>query len=266
MPIEHAVQSRAISRNEFYSLDYEIMGLVFSVHRELGRFWNEKIYQNELAHRCQKAGVKNVATEVPIKVSYKDFKKFYYIDLLINDVIYELKTTQALTGEHQKQAINYLLLTDMKCGKLVNMRPRSVQHRFVSTKITSKKRYTFMVDDEHWRELDEESIWLKQIFKKLLNEWGIFLDVNLFYDAIIHFRGGEEAVIKEIEVTNGHYILGKQKTHLLNSNVAFTISSVTKEQKYFEDHLQRMIQYTSLKAMHWINFNYNQVIFKTILK
>ena len=32
----------------------------------MGRFWNEKIYQNELAYRCQKAGFHKVETEVPI--------------------------------------------------------------------------------------------------------------------------------------------------------------------------------------------------------
>ncbi|MFQ5864676.1 MAG: hypothetical protein ACE5IW_05540 [bacterium] len=51
MPIKLSVQSRPISYDDFHSLDYEVMGIVFSIHRDLGRFWNEKIYQNELAYR-----------------------------------------------------------------------------------------------------------------------------------------------------------------------------------------------------------------------
>lgn len=104
------------------------------------------------------------------------------------------------------------------------------------------------------------------MFKKLLDEWGLFLELNLFYEAIEHFRGGEEKVVKEIEVRDGSRILGRQKAHLLNSNITFKLSSVTKDERHFETHLRRFIQYTSLKAIHWINFNHQKVIFKTILK
>jgi len=266
MPIKPAIQTKPISYEEFHALDYEVMALVFSIHRDLGRFWNEKIYQNELAYRCQKAGFENVATEVLIHVSYEDFIKIYKIDLLINNAIYELKTAQTLTGEHEKQTINYLMLTGLHHAKLINMRPPSVQHRFVSTRITPEKRYDFTVADDHWRDLDEDSIWLKRLFKRLLDDWGTFLEVNLFYDAIVHFRGGEEKVIKEIEVMDGARILGKQKAHLLNPNSAFRISSLTKDDGHYENHLRRFIRYTSLKAIHWINFNHDNVIFKTILK
>lgn len=138
MPINHSVTINPISGKEFHLLDHKIMGLVFSIHKDLGRFCDEKIYQNELAHRCQKMGVKSVRTEFPIRVSYEDFLKIYYLDLLIDDaVLYELKTIKALSGEHRKQAINYLLLMGMHHGKLVNMRPPSVQHYFISTMIKS---------------------------------------------------------------------------------------------------------------------------------
>jgi hypothetical protein len=65
MLIEHGVPIRVISNNDFHSLDYEVMGLVFSIHRDMGRFWNEKIYQNEIAYRCQKAGFKIICNKRP---------------------------------------------------------------------------------------------------------------------------------------------------------------------------------------------------------
>jgi GxxExxY protein len=266
MPIKPGIQTQPISCDDFHALDYDVMGIVFSIHRDLGRFWNEKIYQNELAYRCQKAGFEKVFTEIPIQVSYENFTKTYKIDLLINNGIYELKTAQALTGEHEKQTINYLMLTGLNHAKLINMRPPSVQHRFVSTNMTPEKRYDFTIDDEHWRELDEDSIWLKRIFKSLLNEWGVFLEINLFYDAIVHFLGGEEKVVKELEAKDGPRFMGKQKAHMLNSNVAFKISAVTKDERSNENHLRRFIRYTSLKAVQWINFDHHRVVFKTILK
>ncbi|MCG8607517.1 GxxExxY protein [bacterium] len=262
MPIKPGAQTTPISYDDFHSLDYKVMGIAFSTQRDLGWFWNEKIYQKELAYRCREVGFENVATEVPIQVSYEDFIKVYYIDLLIDNVIYELKTARTLTGEHEKQAINYLMLTGLNHAKLVNMRPPSVQHRF----ITPQKRYAFTIEDEQWRKLDEDSIWLERMLKSLVDEWGTFLDVNLYYDAILHFRGGEENVVKEIKVMSGSRLLGRQKIHLINSNIAFKISSVTKDERHYENHLRGFIRYTSLQTIHWINFNHEKVVFKTILK
>lgn len=266
MPIEHGIKAKLVPEDDFYALDYEVMGLAFSIHRELGRLWNERIYQNELAYRCQKAGFEKVETEVPIQVSYRDFNKTYSVDLLLNDaVIYELKTVHVLIGEHQQQTLNYLFLLGMQHAKLINMRPPSVEHRFVSTRLTPQKRYDFTIDARHWQELDEDGLWLKQLMINLLNEWGAYLEVTLFYDAIAHFRGGEENVVKKIEVVNGLHVLGTQKAHLINSEIAFKITCMTKDEQYYENHLRRFVQHTRLKAIQWINFNHDRIAFKTVL-
>ena len=217
------------------------------MHKDLGRFCDEKIYQNELAHRCRDIGFKTVATEVPIQVSYKDFLKTYYMDLLVNSrVMYELKTVKVMTGEHRKQALNYLLLMGMHHGKLINMRSKSVQYSFISTRLTKEKRCKFIINDWEWDDLDEDSLWLRQMMASLLSEWGAFLDTNLFYAAINHFRGGEEKVINRVEVVKDSRILGTHRTHLLNSEVAFKISAVTKGGTFYEGHLQRFLSHTSL--------------------
>ena len=206
------------------------MGIVFSIHREFGRFWNEKIYHNELAYRFKKAGFENVDAEVGIDVSFRDFHKVYYIDLLINNMVYELKTTQILNSEHEKQTINYLMLSGLTHAKLLNLRPPSVKYRFVSTKITPKKRYDFTINEEKWLNLNKDSIWLKQTMKDLLNEWGVFIGVSLFYDALVYFRCGEDMVVKKIKDRDSLHFLGEQKVYLINSDTAFKITSVTKDQ------------------------------------
>ncbi len=265
MPITHDVKIKEVSKEDFHELDYKVMGLVFSIHRELGRFWNETIYQNELADRCRKAGFGEVATEVPVRLSYDDFEKFYFADLLIeNTVVYEMKTAQALSGEHRKQVLNYLFLLGMQRGKLINMQPPSVEHRFVSTRITPEKRYAFTIDDSEWQDRDEDSAWLKQLMTNLVKEWGAFLGNSLFYEAIYHFRGGEENVLKKIEVKHDSNVLGVQKIHMINAEVAFKISSITKGEKYYERDLRQFIRFASLKAIQWINFNHHRIVFKTI--
>ena len=98
----------------------------------------------------------------------------------------------------------------------------------------------------------------------LLSEWGAFLDTNLFYDAIKHFRGGEENVVENVEIVRDSRVLGTQKAHLLNSMMAFKISAVTKSEPFYEKHIHKFLKHTNLKAIQWINFNYGNIKFKTI--
>ena len=50
------------------------------------------------------------------------------------------------------------LIIGMHHGKLINMRPKSVQHSFISTRLTKEKRYEFIIDNWVWEDLDEDSI------------------------------------------------------------------------------------------------------------
>ena len=82
------------------------MKFVFDIHNTMGRFWNENIYKEKVQKLCKKYGI-NVLCEVPIKVTFKDFYKYYFLDLLIeNSVIYELKTVDSLSKKDEQQLIN----------------------------------------------------------------------------------------------------------------------------------------------------------------
>ena len=74
-----------INQKEFHEVDYTVMKFVFAVHNELGRLYNEKIYQAELIGRLIKAGNFSVLSELPIEISFRDFIKTYYLDLVVND-------------------------------------------------------------------------------------------------------------------------------------------------------------------------------------
>lgn len=96
--------------------------------------------------------------------------------------------------------------------------------------------------------------------------FSIHKDFGRFYDAINYFRGGEDKVVKRIEIVNDSRILGTQRVHLLNSKIAFKISAVTKAMSFYEQNLQRFISHTTLKAIQWINFNHDKIVFTTISK
>jgi hypothetical protein len=107
-------------------------------------------------------------------------------------------------------------LLGLQHGKLINFRPVSVEKRFVSTTLFPEDRYDLVFDDKQWHDLDQESIWLKELIVELLTDWGAYLETNLFYEAIYHFRGGEDQIVKDIDIVFNGMVLGKQKIHLLN--------------------------------------------------
>lgn len=51
MPITTRIPLRRLTQEEFSEVAYEVMRHVFDIHNELGRFFDEKIYKRELAHR-----------------------------------------------------------------------------------------------------------------------------------------------------------------------------------------------------------------------
>ena len=241
------------------------MEFVFAIHNELGRFLDEKIYQNELCRRCEDAGIESVASEVAIAVSHGTFTKEYYVDIVINESVpYELKTATMLTAEHRKQTLNYVLLMAVKHGKLVNMGAPSVQYEFVSTSLTPEARRQFTVDAGQWVKLSEDCEWFRETLHGLLTDWGVFLDIQLFYEAIVHFRGGEDDAIRSTKVMSDGCEIGRQKVHVLNPEIAFRLSAITSDTTFYEQHLRRLLRHTPLQAIQWVNFDQHRVVMRTI--
>jgi hypothetical protein len=79
MPVTLRTSIHRLSQLEFGELAYSVMESVFQIHREFGRFFHERIYKRELAHR--RAGVQ---LEVPIEVTHATFSKFQFIDVLVD--------------------------------------------------------------------------------------------------------------------------------------------------------------------------------------
>ncbi|WP_168442747.1 GxxExxY protein [Pontiella desulfatans] len=245
-------------------MDKLVTGMAFDIHNEFGRFCDENIYQAELMERCISAGIEG-HSEVEIRVSYDTFHKSYFIDLLLsNSIVYELKTAKTLNGEHRKQILNYLLLANLAHGALINFRPASVAHEFASTRLTMEQRLDYTLVDDGWKKLDGDSEKLRTIMSNLLQDWGAFLDSNLYTEAITHFLGGEEQVVQAIPVSKGNRVLGKQNVHLLNPATAFIVSATTKNPGYYQNHIQRFLDHTDIKAIQWINLNHAKIEFRTL--
>ena len=61
-------------------------------------------------------------------IRYKDFTldKHFRIDMLVEDVVVELKSVAQIKAEHREQLCNYLRLTQKQVGLLINFGERSL--------------------------------------------------------------------------------------------------------------------------------------------
>ena len=264
MPIHCLIKPQMMSRDEYHQLDHMVMRIIFDIHNDLGSLYDEKIYQKAIISRCLEAGLETKA-EVPIQISYQEFVKQYKIDLIIDSrVIYELKTSISINANHRRQTLNYLFLTGFNYGKLVNMRPSSVESEFITTSLTPHDRKQFTIDKDGWKDMNKDSVWLREIMISLLSDWGVFLNIPLYCEAISFFRGGEQVFTAEVEIINNGSVLGTQKVNVLNPETAVHISAIKKSIESYQEHLHRFLKNTSLKAIQWINLNHHQVLMKTI--
>jgi GxxExxY protein len=267
MPIHSPICVLPITQEEFARIDYQVMHYAFDSQNELGRLCDEAIYQNDLAARLQAAGLGPVRKEVPLTVTHLDFAKTYRLDLVVGDAaIYELKTEARLAADHDAQLLNYLFLEGARHGKLVNFRPALVESKFVNTSLSAEARRKITVETRRWRETDPASGALRMTLLDLLQDWGAFLELSLYTEALTHFLGGEENVLRMVPLRRGSLSLGNQRLRLVNGDTAFRLTALTGEVEHYERQLQSLLRHSPLKALHWINLAGHRVELTTLTK
>lgn len=109
------------SLNEYSELIYQIIGAAMEVHRELKWGLLEPIYQEALHLELLDRGIDN-KREQGVLVFYKhhQLKKEYKMDIVVDDVVVELKSVTKLIPAHRAQLCNYLRLTRKPVGLLIN--------------------------------------------------------------------------------------------------------------------------------------------------
>ncbi len=98
----------------------------------------------------------------------------------------------------------------------------------------------------------------------LIQDWGSGLETGLYEEALTHFLGGEERVLLPVPVVGVKGHLHDQKMRLLAPDVAFRLTAFPDRLEAFEVHARRLLQHTSLKAIHWANITHQHVNFKTL--
>ena len=101
---------------------YAIQGACFEVYKTLGNGFLEAVYQEALA---QEFRLQNIpfAEQCELKLQYKNIPlhQTYKPDFIcFNKIIVEIKAVSTLAPEHEAQLLNYLKITNMRLGLLVN--------------------------------------------------------------------------------------------------------------------------------------------------
>lgn len=113
---------------EYSDLVYQIIGAAMSVHSELNWGLLEPIYQEALHLELKDRDIDN-EREKEIPCFYKNHKldKKYKMDIVVDDIIVELKSCQELIPAHRAQLFNYMRLTKKPVGLLINFGCSSLQ-------------------------------------------------------------------------------------------------------------------------------------------
>lgn len=266
MPIVVSSPVRVHTQDEFHEVDRRVMAAAFDIHTEFGRFLDETVCKQLIARRCEAAGLPPVEREVLIRVSHGSFSKDYFLDLLFcSGVVVEAKAAESLTSAHTAQTLHYLLLAGLHHGSLVNMRPLSVQREFVSTKLTPDSRRRFRIVADCWQPLSGACEQLRGVLHELLEDWGAFLEVNLYREALLHFIRPHGAPA-HVDILDGDCVVGRQPAHLIAPDIALACTAFTERTEAMQTHLRRFLLHTPLRAVQWVNFNRDTITLTTLTK
>ena len=113
-----------------FELTRIILNCCFEVMKELGPGFLERVYKNALFIAMKQKGLQ-VEIEKPFEVIFRD-KAIgrYSADLVVEKtVIVELKCCECLVREHQAQLFNYLKVSELPIGLLINFRRRKLEYQ-----------------------------------------------------------------------------------------------------------------------------------------
>jgi GxxExxY protein len=116
---------------------YKIIGIAMEIHRQLGKGFSEIVYKDAFEYEF-KANNIFFEREKEYLVNYKGTilpHKFYTDFVVFDKIILEVKSKKGIVDEHYAQVMNYLSISKLEVGLLVNFHEKSLEHkRIILTK------------------------------------------------------------------------------------------------------------------------------------
>jgi len=110
---------------------FQILGAAMEVHRRLQRGLFEAFYCEALAIEFSLRGIPYEAQRA-IQLEYKGYalKRPHLLDFLCFEaIVVEVKAVSGLTPADEAQLLNYLAMSKIKRGLLVNFGAKSLEHK-----------------------------------------------------------------------------------------------------------------------------------------
>jgi GxxExxY protein len=112
---------------------FKIIGLCMEVHNNLGKGYLEIVYKDALEYEFRKNNIP-FEREKEYIVNYKDIilpHKFFADFVVFNKIILEVKGMSGIAEEFTAQTLNYLKVSGLKLGLIVNFGELSLQYKRV---------------------------------------------------------------------------------------------------------------------------------------
>lgn len=261
MPIEVPYQIANLTREEFLERDEVVLRCAYASQNHLGRFCDERVYENDVAARLRAEGMSNTQTQVPVTVTHGLFCKVYRLDLCADGAVYEFKTVNQFSGEHDAQVFTYAMLLDVRYIKLLNFRNPKVQGRLRLVPFSRAERFACRVDHSLWEPISPKCFELRTQLSEILADWGGFLEAPLYEAALGCVITAPQT---RLPVIRDGIELGSHHLRMMSDGLAFCVTGFTQSLDFQRSHLERLLRSLPLRALHWINFNHSVVSLVTL--
>lgn len=111
-------------------LSYRILGVLFKVHNQLGKGYQEKYYQRAIEKEFQRQGIPFIRElAVPLQYDGEPIGR-YFVDFLVDDaVIVEVKVVEQWKPTYIKQVLGYLEATKKPVAILANFAGERLRYK-----------------------------------------------------------------------------------------------------------------------------------------
>lgn len=266
MSITSDIPFLPVSKTAFDEVDAAVMQCAYAAQNHFGRLCEEQVYENDVKARLRAAGFEDVHTQVGLTVSHEGFQKKYLLDLVVNQVLYELKATGALIPEHEAQSLNYAALLGLNRVKLINFGGPKVQGKLLGTPFAGMDRRSIRVDKSKWEPLSAECGKLADGIEGFVRNIGGYLRSEIYEEALVCFCGGDDTCVQRLPVRRDGHEMGKHACRLYCDDCAFVVTGFKPYQGMVSYHrqLRSLVTALPIRTFQWINIHHLDVSFVTV--
>jgi GxxExxY protein len=109
---------------------FRIIGVAMEIHRTLWKGFSEIVYKDAFEFECREQNIPFVGEEFVVNYKGKILPHRFFADfVLFNKIIVEIKSWKGIIEDHYAQVINYLAISKLEVGLLLNFHEKSLEQR-----------------------------------------------------------------------------------------------------------------------------------------